>query len=164
MTYEPPRVKSKPFSGVASLRSTAFKRETDVTLNIGDSLLFKSSGSTDDHFHEGIVHRLSTEEVKLQFGEQFNLSRLGDRFDIQLVLNRMPLRRAHFAVTMNNPLDRILFPIPSNLPDVEETGNDQGSLPSNINLQTSQNLEQLRLIMKVLARPPGSPALILFGP
>lgn len=148
----------------ASRRSS--KKES---INIGDRLLFSPAGSnSSDVSYEAVIHRITNTEIKVRFSDEFNLRRLGSRFDIQLVLNRIPLRRAHLAVSMEYNLDRILFPDPpSNLSIVNESEsevNDNGNIRENVHANILSNLEQLRAVMKILTRPPGSPALLVFGP
>ena len=135
-----------------------------MTLNIGDVMLFSSSRESGDHAYEGVVHRILPSEVQFLFGDGFNLYTLGDLFKVQLVLNRMPLRRAHLAVTMDHPLGRILFPNPSPSLDQESEPIQDDDIPASMDPRVRINTEQMRLVMNVLNRQPGSPPLILFGP
>ena len=87
----------------------------------------------------------------------------GFKFDLRFVLNRMPLRRMHLAVSAPFKFGpaRVLFPTPAQTPTIPAY--DVGEIEF-FSLSIGQDEEQTRTICSILYLPPGSVPFILYGP
>lgn len=95
----------------------------------------------------------------LRFQSSFSI--YGDHaVDVQFVLNRIPFRRAHQAVSNNYTLRRLLFPIAEDR-KYEKCFNEDLSF---FNRNIGQNAAQRDVIESVLSMTPGCSPLVIFGP
>ena len=87
----------------------------------------------------------------------------GLKFGLGFVLNRMPLRRMHLAVSAPSKFGpgRVLFPTLAQTPTIPEY--DVGEIEF-YNSSIGQDEEQTRTICSILYLPPGSVPFILYGP
>ncbi|ETW75760.1 hypothetical protein HETIRDRAFT_390120 [Heterobasidion irregulare TC 32-1] len=87
----------------------------------------------------------------------------GFKFGLRFVLNRMPLRRMHLAVSAPFKFGpaRVLFPTLTPTPTTPAY--DVGEIEF-YNLSIGQDEEQTRTICSILYLPPGSVPFILYGP
>jgi helicase MOV-10 len=128
---------------------------------VGDYIQVRKPGT--DIWYEGIVHAIMLNEVSLRFPNDFSTYR-GNKFDVRFVLNRIPMRRMHQAVTYGQLQPRLLFPgleheRPSFPPGISQT---ESIRP--VNRIISGDEEQLTAIAAILYREPGSVPFVLFGP
>ena len=128
---------------------------------VGDFILLKHHG-TSGEWYRGCVHEIAADTVSLRFNDQFSTFK-GNRFDVQFVLNRIPLRRQHQALTAKYELNRLLFPdLEHDLGPVTDFDDDNTTPP--INRILLGNPEQLMAVSTIVHSPPGSLPFVIFGP
>lgn len=128
---------------------------------VGDSILVKHHGTAGE-WYRGCVHDVAAETVGLRFNDQFSTFK-GHRFDVQFVLNRIPLRREHQALAIKYELSRLLFPDLEH--DLDPVINlDKNNAISPINRILLDNPEQLMAVSTIVYSPPGSLPFVIFGP
>lgn len=128
---------------------------------VGDFILLKHHG-TSGEWYKGCVHDISANTVGLRFSDQFSTFK-GNRFNVQFVLNRIPLRRQHQALTVKNESSRLVFPDIEH--DLSSTINlDDGNPTPPINRTLQDNPEQLMAVSTIVHSPPGSLPFVIFGP
>lgn len=79
---------------------------------VGDYILVKRREDTVSY--EGRVHAVKKLIVSLRFSDQFSTYK-GNKFDVQFVFNRLPMRRMHHSITNSSNPTRILFPSPEHI-------------------------------------------------
>ncbi|KAF9457927.1 P-loop containing nucleoside triphosphate hydrolase protein [Collybia nuda] len=132
---------------------------------VGDFILV-SSATQPEALHDpkrtwiqGCVHEVHADYVSLRFGEDFNTYK-GSIFDVRFVLNRLPHRRMHYALSNQFKPTRFLFPGPNNiLPASSATRIESISL-----YNRKIRDEQLRTVVTIVNQLPGSVPFIVFGP
>ncbi|GJE86466.1 RNA helicase [Phanerochaete sordida] len=130
---------------------------------VGDLILVKHSGDQTDTWYEGCVHHITGISVRLRFNEKFNAFR-GAKVDVRFVLNRLPDRRMHQAVSAPNNPPRLLFPGIEHIAPIRKPSDYQIQSISLVDRTLSQNREQLETIAAIVNRPPGSVPFIVYGP
>jgi helicase MOV-10 len=128
---------------------------------VGDFILVKQHGTSTD-WYKGCVHEILMNTVSLRFGSNFSTYR-GNTFDVKFVLNRLPLRRMHQALTLKADSTRFLFPEPEHI-RTTAVGIEQLHTINPINRLISEDYEQLMTIAAIFHQPPGSVPFVIFGP
>lgn len=100
--------------------------------------------------------------VSLRFGSNFSTYR-GNTFDVKFVLNRLPLRRMHQALTLKADSTRFLFPEPEHI-RTTAVGIEQLHTINPINRLIGEDYEQLMTVAAIFHQPPGSVPFVIFGP
>ncbi|KAH8112754.1 P-loop containing nucleoside triphosphate hydrolase protein [Phellopilus nigrolimitatus] len=129
---------------------------------VGDTLLFQHSDSSDETWYQGVIHAVEGQYktiVKLRFSESFSVYR-GKNFNVQFVLNRIPFRRSHQAVSDNYSLRRLLFP---GIND-KKINSISGEALAFFDRRIGQNSAQKDVVDTVLAMVPGCSPLVISGP
>lgn len=132
---------------------------------IGDRILLQKHGDVTDSWYEGVVHKVSLNEVTLHLGSNFSMHKHASRrVDVRFKLNRMPLRRGHQAVTIHNKLARILFPGPEHILNSQPVNSAQMAEGDLVDRTLADNVEQMKTVATIIAMPPGSVPFIVYGP
>ncbi len=113
-------------------------------------------------WYEGRIQRINEERIALGFGEGFSTYR-GNIFDVRFVLNRMPLRRMHYAIRDSYPLERLVFPGYLHRSGVKMLPNQMADL-SYVDEEMVDNEEQKEAVTAIVNRRPGTVPFIIFGP
>ncbi|KIP11927.1 hypothetical protein PHLGIDRAFT_124574 [Phlebiopsis gigantea 11061_1 CR5-6] len=130
---------------------------------VGDIVHVQHTGSVTDKCYQGRVHHVKGQMVHLRFNDGFSVSHHAT-VDVKLILNRLPLRRMHQAVTSGFNVPRLLFPTEADCAPLRILA--EMRLP-NLHLADKgfqENSEQLQAITAIVLRPPGSVPFVLFGP
>ncbi|PCH37498.1 RNA helicase [Wolfiporia cocos MD-104 SS10] len=131
---------------------------------VGDKILVKKSNDDSDSWYMGIVHAIGFKELDLYVNEKFSLHRSGNKADVRFQLNRLPLRRAHQAVTHPENPERILFPEGRHTDGLRRCSEAQLANLDLMNATLADNLEQLETVAAIANMPPGSVPFVVFGP
>lgn len=99
----------------------------------------------------------------MRFDDTFSTYR-GNSFDVRFVLNRLPIRRMHAAITNNNNPNRLLFPKPEHVRNMRKVTPDLMNSIVPINRQIGEDPEQLETVVAIVNLPAGSPPFVVFGP
>ncbi|KAF8324034.1 P-loop containing nucleoside triphosphate hydrolase protein [Clavulina sp. PMI_390] len=123
---------------------------------LGDEVRLHPSHGAAEPFI-GYVHEVHERHVCLKLHPEFDSS---IPYDIDFVMNRVALRRAHQALSINHGLDHLLC-----------FSNDTLAYPPSLNSHfipldphIANNIPQQEAVGSVLAMPPSSPPYIIFGP
>ncbi|EKM56518.1 uncharacterized protein PHACADRAFT_160043 [Phanerochaete carnosa HHB-10118-sp] len=130
---------------------------------VGDLIMVKHSGDETDTWYEGCVHQISGFSVRLRFNDKFNAYR-GAKVDVKFLLNRLPDRRMHQAVSSSFNPPRLLFPRSEHTRYLRRPSDCEMESIALVDRALSKNREQLETIAAVVNRPPGSVPFIVFGP
>jgi helicase MOV-10 len=128
---------------------------------VGDFILVKQHGTPTD-WYKGCVHEIMMNTVSLRFSSKFSTYK-GNTFDVRFVLNRLPLRRMHQALTLETDSTRILFPEPEHISSTP-VGIEQLRAINPINRLIGEDHEQLMTVAAIVHQPPGSVPFVIFGP
>lgn len=112
---------------------------------------------------EGRVHRVMANHISLRFDDSFSTYR-GNVFDVRFVLNRLPYRRMHHALTNKYDPPRILFPSPTHARDNRHVTTAQIEAINPRNRSIAEDPEQMQTIATIVNLVPGSVPFIVFGP
>ncbi|KAI5120114.1 hypothetical protein M0805_002198 [Coniferiporia weirii] len=127
---------------------------------VGDTMLFQHIDSSDKTWYQGVIHEIDKKtNFKLRFDSAFSTYR-GKKFDVQFVLNRVPFRRAHQAITNSFSLRRLLFP---GIND-KKLATVSGEEFSFFERRVGNNFAQRDVVETVLAMEPGCSPLVIYGP
>ena len=127
---------------------------------VGDFIIVKHHDSSE--WYKGCVHKVSVDTVNLRFDSTFSTYK-GNRFDVRFVLNRLPHRRMHQALTLKVDSTRFLFPEPDHV-GTRAVSAEQSVAITPINRLIGENHEQLMTVAAIVNQPPGSVPFIIFGP
>ncbi|PPQ72286.1 hypothetical protein CVT24_004675 [Panaeolus cyanescens] len=130
---------------------------------MGDRILVQEQGSLDGRWYEGHVHVVRQHEVGLRFHSTFDRYAAGRRFNVRFKLNRTPIKRQHQAMDSLFTEERILFPDLRHLHELQQRMQARISL-NPFNPLIARNEPQMQAIHAMLAMPPGSLPLVIFGP
>lgn len=130
---------------------------------VGDYIIVK--GRDDTVSYEGRVHEVRRVTLSLRFSDKFNTFR-GTKFDVQFVLNRLPMRRMHHSITNAFNPPHILFPGPQHMSGRRAVTVAQMAdiSPTLVNRLIKEDDEQLETIAAIVHSPPGSVPFVVFGP
>jgi helicase MOV-10 len=136
-------------------------------VTVGDFLMVRHSEADErEKWHHGCVHEVPSNlsYIRVRFSDDFNTYNK-DKFDIRFVLNRLPLRRAHFALR-ERLQERLLFPTEAHLLLKQHPSriDKQAIITKLNNKQITKDPEQLDAITSIVRAPPGSPPFLIFGP
>lgn len=137
--------------------------ENRPSVLVGDIVCVRHTDTVENIWHEGIVHEIGATTVQLRFDNKFSVYK-GTRFDVRFVLNRMPLRRMHQAVTSPNNPERILFPSTVHAGNHAIPAANQIRDINLVNRKVDGDDEQYQTVLALLNRPPGNIPFVLFGP
>ncbi|THV07178.1 P-loop containing nucleoside triphosphate hydrolase protein [Dendrothele bispora CBS 962.96] len=130
---------------------------------VGDFILVRHTHSTEKTWYQGRVHRVDETKVRLRFGDEFSTYK-GTSFNVRFVLNRLPLRRMHDAVTNKYDPMRFLFPGPEHVSNMRRVTRRQMDDIVPINRLVGSDPEQLETVAAIVNMPSGSPPFVVFGP
>ncbi|KZT64423.1 P-loop containing nucleoside triphosphate hydrolase protein [Daedalea quercina L-15889] len=137
--------------------------EGNPTLRVGDKLLVCKYEAA-EVWHQAIVHEVQPEGVVLHINPKFSLRSSREPVNIRFQLNRMPWRRRHQAVALDDRQARLLFPA------VEDASLLRHPTAADIDAfqfkDTSlvDNYEQKVVVSAITNAPPGSVPFVIFGP
>lgn len=141
--------------------------ENRPSVLVGDYILVSHSDSGDDgtsrNWYEGRVHNVLLDRVSLRFGDEFSIYK-GNKFDVKFVLNQLPYRRMHQALSNSFKPARLLFPGPEHLRGAKRVTRAQINMIVPINRVLRDDDEQMETIAAILNQKPGSVPFVLFGP
>lgn len=111
------------------------------------------------------MHQLAFEWVTIQLDGKFSLYKHpSKKVDVRFKLNRIPFRREHQAVTLQNKQSRFLFPGPENVRALRRMNHAQ-MLALELEDETlGANPEQMEAIAAIVNMPPGSVPFVVYGP
>lgn len=113
-------------------------------------------------WHQGCVHQVHQNHVSLRFGGDFSIYK-GSKFDVRFVLNRLPIRRMHSALSNTfNPV-RLLFPGPENIISSRVTSAEMRNITP-VYRPLGEDEEQLETVTAIVNQRPGSVPFVVFGP
>jgi helicase MOV-10 len=101
--------------------------------------------------------------VGLGFSSDFSLYR-GSKVDVRFVLNRLPTRRMHQALTTSFNSARLLFPGKEHLAIVSAVTMEQMDDINPVYRAIGTDEEQLEAVAAIVNQPRGSPPFVIFGP
>lgn len=134
---------------------------------VGDYILVSHTDSADDRaprtWFEGRVHNVLQHSVSLRFGDEFSVYK-GTKFDVKFVLNQLPYRRMHQALSNSFNPARLLFPGPEHLRGAKRVTQAQINMIVPINRVLRDDDEQMETVAAILNQKPGSIPFVLFGP
>lgn len=134
--------------------------ENRPSVLVGDFILVKHSGeSNDQRWFKGCVHTVMADQVSLRFNDSFSTYK-GTKFDVRFVLNRLPFRRMHQAITIKVDSSRYLFPELERVRAI----NAQPEPLTPFNRLVGENHEQSMAVAAIVNQPPGSVPFVIFGP
>jgi helicase MOV-10 len=116
-------------------------------------------GAPEGLWYSGYVHTIREKEVGLRFNKLFKTSQ---HYHIRFKLNRITLRRQHYALATKFQEDRFLFPTIA--PSVSGGNDTDKRKLSYYNHNIATNQQQQQAIRSIVSLPPGSPPFVLFGP
>lgn len=137
---------------------------------VGDFILFSHAVDRDSDafydpkrfWYQGCVYQVHQYHVSLRFGGDFNIYR-GSKFDVRFVLNRLPIRRMHYALSNTfNPI-RLLFPGPENITSARVSRMEMRDITP-IYRPLGEDEEQLETVAAIVNQRPGSVPFVVFGP
>ena len=141
--------------------------ENRPSVLVGDYILVSHTGTGDDGtprtWYEGRVHNVLLNRVSLRFGEEFSTYK-GTKFDVKFVLNQLPYRRMHQALSNSFNPARLLFPGPEHLRGAKRVTQAQIDMIVPINRVLRDDDEQMETVAAILNQKPGSIPFVLFGP
>lgn len=114
-------------------------------------------------WYEGRVHQVHQNHVSLSFPENFNTYR-GTKFDARFVLNRLPFRRMHQAVTNKFNPARLLFPGVTHIQGVKRIAQSKINEISPHYRPIGEDEEQAETVAAIVNQKPGSVPFVVFGP
>ena len=127
---------------------------------VGDTVLVQLG---DSKWRQGLVHRLEAKHVLVRFSDKTSpLLRQSGPVNVHFKLNRLPFRRCHHAVSIEHPLNHILFPEGRHRPPA--IGSNNGGDLAFFNRAIGNNDRQKSVVHKVLSLSSGSPPLLVHGP
>lgn len=129
---------------------------------VGDFILVKRQDGSSTEWYKGCVHEIFVDYVSLRFASTFSTYQ-GTLFEVRFVLNRLPLRRMHQAITLKSNVERIAFPEKRHVKSIPVT-TDQLRAIVPINRLIGEDHEQLLTVAAILHQPPGSAPFVIFGP
>lgn len=130
---------------------------------VGDIIHVKHSRDATDTWYEGCIHKITGTSVRLRFNEKFTALR-GAKVDVRFVLNRLPDRRMHQAISSPVSLPRLLFPRIQDVHNLHPPTDYDVHRITLIDRTLSNNKEQLETIAAIVNRPPGSVPFVVYGP
>jgi helicase MOV-10 len=141
--------------------------ESRPSVLVGDFILVSHAGSPDTlntrPWFEGRVHKVYAKHVSLHFGDSFSTYR-GTKFDVRFVLNRLPFRRMHQAVTNKFNPSRLLFPEPEHIRGVQRVTLDKIVDLVPFYRPLGEDEEQMETVAAIVNQKPGSVPFVVFGP
>lgn len=141
--------------------------ENRPSVLVGDYILVSHTDTADDgtrrNWFEGRVHNVLLNRVSLRFGEEFSVYK-GNKVDVKFVLNQLPYRRMHHALSNSFRPARLLFPGPEHLRGARRVTQAQINMISPINRLLREDDEQMETVAAILNQKPGSIPFVLFGP
>ncbi|KZV99658.1 P-loop containing nucleoside triphosphate hydrolase protein [Exidia glandulosa HHB12029] len=161
-TFNMEGVTLEPVTGLYRLTVPGLA-EKRPSLIVGDAILVQHAGTTSSHWWEGRVFRVRQLEVDLKFNGRFNAFR-GQRFNVRFRLNRLCLRRMHFALDSTYSRGSVLFPRPDDFSSARRpTESDLAAIRPG-ERKIAENPHQLEAVAAILRQSQGSPPFIVFGP
>jgi helicase MOV-10 len=134
---------------------------------VGDFILVSLSESAATlntrKWYEGRVHQVHENHVSLRFGNDFSTYR-GTKFDVRFVLNRLPYRRMHQAMSNKFKPARLLFPAPTHIVGVQRVSQRMVDDISPIYRPIGEDAEQMETVAAIVNQKPGSAPFVVFGP
>ncbi|KAI1789430.1 P-loop containing nucleoside triphosphate hydrolase protein [Ganoderma leucocontextum] len=129
---------------------------------VGDAIRVQEANVPGDHTHEGFVHTVRLQDIRVSFHRSFNVT--GKRFHVCFQLNRTPLRRQHQALCATTPANqRLLFPNQMQAGLARPLA--AAELPLTLfNDLISTNPAQLQAVKSIASLRPGMAPFIIFGP
>lgn len=128
---------------------------------VGDFILVKRHEGSDT-WYKGCVHEVMADSVSLRFDEAFTAIK-GSKFDVQFLLNRLPFRRMHQALTARSDTRRLVFPEHQHVKASPVTVEEIASIKP-FNRRIGENPEQLTAVASIVNQPPGCVPFLIFGP
>ncbi|KAI0646633.1 P-loop containing nucleoside triphosphate hydrolase protein [Trametes meyenii] len=127
----------------------------------GDTIKLQTSADAKET-HQGIVHDVRAENVRLSFHRSFNGT--GTRFNVCFSLNRTPLKRQHQALKAPCPASRsLLFPLPGH-EGLASPLSPNETVVTLYNASIGNNTAQLQAVRSILSLRESSAPFIVFGP
>ena len=132
-----------------------------LTQYAGDTILAQRAGSENERTHQGYVHEVRRDDIRISFHSSFKDN---ERYNVRFQYNRTPIRRQHqglLAPTMS--AQRLLFPVP---------GNEGFEMPikfsqhphSLYDSRIASNAAQLQAVESVVNLRSGAAPFVIFGP
>lgn len=141
--------------------------ENRPSVLVGDFILVSRSedaGTLNTRtWYEGRVHQVHQNHVSLHFSNDFNTYK-GTKFDVRFVLNRLPYRRMHQALTNKFAPSRLLFPGPSHIQGLTRVGRRKVDEINPIYRPLGEDEEQKETVAAILNMKPGNVPFVVFGP
>ncbi|KAG8899891.1 hypothetical protein FRB99_006393 [Tulasnella sp. 403] len=130
----------------------------------GDSVMFRIEGN-EKPWYEGLVVELRLREIGVRFKRTVKIN-TKNRFDVQFMPCRIPIRRMHEAVGHEFTPERLFFPEGEQIlnplpPSTEQIAEIANSLSNPL---VATNPPQLQAVTAIINQPPGSPPFIIYGP
>ena len=141
--------------------------ENRPSVLVGDFILVSHSGDAESFntrtWYEGRVHQVHQNHVSLRFSDDFSIYK-GNKFDVRFVLNRLPFRRMHQALTNNFNPTRLLFPGPEHILGLMRVTKNKIDEINPIYRPLGEDKEQKETVAAILNLKPGSVPFVVFGP
>ncbi|RPD55533.1 P-loop containing nucleoside triphosphate hydrolase protein [Lentinus tigrinus ALCF2SS1-7] len=136
--------------------------EKRPSVMIGDAIKVQAADGTEGRTHEGFVHDVQMETIRVSFHGSFQAE--GRRYNVSFQLNRVPLRRQHQALNSSLPNPgRLLFPDPGQEGLERPLGFNEDPVDL-FNALISTNPAQLQAVKSILRLRQGAAPFIIFGP
>ncbi|KAF8906751.1 RNA helicase [Gymnopilus junonius] len=141
--------------------------ENRPSVLVGDFILVSRSEDAETMntrtWYEGRVHQVHQNHVTLRFSDEFNTYK-GTKFDVRFVLNRLPYRRMHQALTNKFTPTRLLFPGPNHIQGLTRVLPSQIEQINPVYRPLGEDEEQKETVTAILNMKLGSVPFVVFGP
>ncbi|TBU41757.1 P-loop containing nucleoside triphosphate hydrolase protein [Dichomitus squalens] len=129
---------------------------------VGDTILVQEANTEADRTHEGFVHTVRQNDIRVSFHRSFN--HMGKRYNVFFQLNRTPVRRQHQALCVATPANqRLLFPNATQAGLLRPLTATESPLAL-FNSLITNNPAQLQAIKSIVKLRPGMAPFVIFGP
>ncbi|KAH8829468.1 P-loop containing nucleoside triphosphate hydrolase protein [Flagelloscypha sp. PMI_526] len=128
---------------------------------VGDFILLRRKG--EEKWYEGRVHDVLLDRVSLAMPSEFSVYR-GTKFDARFVLNRLSLRRMHFALSKPEKHRRLLFPTVADAGAVTPLSEQSADVLQPYYRELATNEMQRNAVTSIMLLKPGSLPFVIFGP
>ncbi|KAI0747144.1 P-loop containing nucleoside triphosphate hydrolase protein [Daedaleopsis nitida] len=129
---------------------------------IGDTIMVQESNAPAGRTHEGYVHTVRLNEIRVSFHRSFDC--VGKTFNVCFQFNRVPVRRQHQALVVPTPAHtRLLFPGPTQAGLSQALGHAES--PLNLyNPAIAANPAQYQAVKSIVNLRRGTAPFVIFGP
>lgn len=128
----------------------------------GDTILVQESSNAVGRTHEGFVHTVRLNDIRVSFHRSFDA--IGKTFNVCFQFNRVPVRRQHQALVVLTPArQRILFPKTTQGGLTHPLSNAESPIDLFNNL-VAGNQEQRQAVKSIINLRHGAAPFVIFGP